>query len=56
MTDPFNKQKFITSKGGFTIDKLKDFLLSEIDEVTLREMNTFLEIKNDEEKNTYIAV
>ncbi|MBO1581410.1 MULTISPECIES: hypothetical protein [Bacillus] len=49
--DPFNKKKFITSKGGFTIDKRKDFLLSEIDEVALKDMNKFLESKNGEEKN-----
>ncbi|MDM5155446.1 hypothetical protein QUF88_17025 [Bacillus sp. DX1.1] len=51
LKDKFNKQKFIESNGDFAINKLKDFLLSEIDEATLKDINKFLESKNGEEKN-----
>lgn len=40
-----NCRNFCRNKDGS-----RECLIFEIDEVTLREMNTFLESKNDEEK------
>ncbi|MDM5188164.1 hypothetical protein QUF99_12810 [Bacillus sp. DX4.1] len=42
MKKEFNKQTFLEKNGEFSKNKLKDFLISEIEEDTLEDTITFL--------------